>query len=171
MWKFIDCWAYKYNLLFMREYNSSWFVDTHFTLADMKVRIVNWIIVPSLLYFDRHPLPSIHENPVLRMMHYCRSHLIWMRVRVRIHRELIWLCISSLRDLQKLPLLVMFHTNKAGHWLKFSTSNDRTSGDPHRLRYCHCAKLTKDGSALLLITCSVFLALALKVVKKSLLQP
>ncbi|KYB27373.1 hypothetical protein TcasGA2_TC033215 [Tribolium castaneum] len=31
----------------------------------------------------------------------------------------------------------------AGYWLKFSTSNNRTSDLPHRLRYCHCAKLTK----------------------------
>jgi len=31
----------------------------------------------------------------------------------------------------------------AGYWLKFSTSNNRTSGGLHWLRYCHCAKITK----------------------------
>lgn len=35
----------------------------------------------------------------------------------------------------------MFHFIVAGYWLKFSTSNNHTSGDPHWLWYCHCAKL------------------------------
>ena len=42
---------------------------------------------------------------------------------------------------QKLPTTEMFHSAVAGHWLKFSTSNNRTSGDLHWLRYCRCAKL------------------------------
>jgi len=40
-----------------------------------------------------------------------------------------------------LPTRTVFHVHMAGYWLKFSTSNNRTSDEPHWLRYRHCAKL------------------------------
>ena len=49
--------------------------------------------------------------------------------------------ISLLRDRQKLPLPTIFQVVKAGYWVKFSISNNRASDKPHRLRYCHCAKM------------------------------
>ena len=32
----------------------------------------------------------------------------------------------------------------AGYWVKFSTSNNRASVRPHRLRYCRCAKIDTE---------------------------
>ena len=41
-----------------------------------------------------------------------------------------------------MPEPTIFQVASAGYWVKFSTSNNRASDKPHRLRYCHCAKLT-----------------------------
>ena len=36
----------------------------------------------------------------------------------------------------------VFHVVITGYWDKFSISNNHASVEPHRLWYCHCAKLT-----------------------------
>ena len=59
----------------------------------------------------------------------------------------------------KIAKPTVFHVVIAGYWGKFSISNNRASVGPHRLRYCHCAKLIvrndlKDfKSALICRTC------------------
>ncbi len=48
--------------------------------------------------------------------------------------------ISLLGDYQKLPLPTIFQVEWAGYWVKFSTSNNRTSDWPHWLRNCLCTR-------------------------------
>ncbi len=44
------------------------------------------------------------------------------------------------RGRQKLPKLTVFQAIQAGYWVKFSTSNDHASEEPHRLQYCLCER-------------------------------
>ncbi len=49
--------------------------------------------------------------------------------------------LSLRRDCQELPRLTVFQVIQAGYWVKFSTSNDHASDEPHRLQYCHCERM------------------------------
>ncbi len=53
--------------------------------------------------------------------------------------------LSLRRDCQKLPRLTVFQVIQAGYWVKFSTSNDHASDEPHRLHIA-TAKECQRGS-------------------------
>ncbi len=53
--------------------------------------------------------------------------------------------ISLRKDRQKLSMPTIFQVVMTGYWVKFSISNNRASDKPHRLRYCHCAKLKRKS--------------------------
>ena len=50
----------------------------------------------------------------------------------------------SLETTKNCRCRLYFKSSWAGYWVKFSTSNNHASDKPHRLRYCHCAKLTRN---------------------------
>jgi len=54
---------------------------------------------------------------------------------------------SLLRDWQKLPRMTVFQVIPAGYWVKFSTSKDHVSDEPHRLRYCLCERMPAEVAA------------------------
>ena len=57
--------------------------------------------------------------------------------------DLSWLLKPPERP-PKIAKPTIFLVDFAGYWGKFSISNNHASANPHRLRYCHCAKMTRQ---------------------------
>ena len=65
--------------------------------------------------------------------------------------DLAWLLKPPERP-PKIAKPTIFLVDFAGYWGKFSISNNHASANPHRLRYCHCAKMTTQLNQLAFTT-------------------
>ena len=65
--------------------------------------------------------------------------------------DLAWLLKPPERP-PKIAKPTIFLVDFAGYWGKFSISNNHASVNPHRLRYCHCAKMTTQPDQLAFTT-------------------
>ena len=76
------------------------------------------------------------RNQGVMKLHLANTSTMWVG-------KLILNSISvSLETVKNCHRRLYCKSSLAGYWVKFSTSNNRASVRPHRLRYCRCAKIT-----------------------------